>query len=97
MLRCLAKKALQTSANVAKDVLAGENFNTAVTKRGKQAIGGLLPQEGVGRKAIKRKTQHHSSTRNKKLTKNNATARTTRILRAFGQRGLWERDWEYHG
>ena len=62
----LGKKALQTGANVVQDVLAGENFSTAVAKRGKQAIGDLLPQAGAGRKAIKRKTQFHSSARNKK-------------------------------
>ena len=47
-------------------MLAGENFSTAVAKHGKQAIDDLLPQAGAGRKAIKRKTQFHSSTRNKK-------------------------------
>ena len=60
------KKALQGGVNVAQDVLAGENFSTAVAKHGKQAIGDLLPQAGAGRKAIKRKTQFRSSTRNKK-------------------------------
>ena len=64
--KMLGKKALQTSVNVAQDVLAGENLKTAVAKHGKQAIGDLLPQAGAGRKAIKRKTQFHSSTRNKK-------------------------------
>ena len=62
----LGKKALQTGANVAQDVLAGENFSTAVAKHDKQAIGDLLPQAGAGRKAIKRTTQFHSSKRNKK-------------------------------
>ena len=62
----LGKKALQTGANVAQDVLAGENFSTTVEKHGKQAIGDLLPQAGAGRKALKKKTQFHSSTRNKK-------------------------------
>ena len=37
--KVLGKKALQTGANVVQDVLAGENFSTAVAKRGKQAIG----------------------------------------------------------
>ena len=64
--KVLSKKALQTGANVAQDVIAGENLNTAVSKRAKQAIGDLLPQEGAGRKAIKRKTQFHNSARNKK-------------------------------
>ena len=47
-------------------MLAGENFNTAVEKRGRQAIGDLVPQAGAGRKATKRKAQFHSSTPPKK-------------------------------
>ena len=64
--KMLGKKALQTGVNVAQAVLAGENFSTVVAKHGKQAIGDPLPQAGAGSKAIKRKTQFHSSTRNKK-------------------------------
>ena len=64
--KVIGKKALQTGANVAQDVIAGENLNTVVSKRAKQAIGDLLPQAGAGRKAIKRKTHFHSSARNKK-------------------------------
>ena len=61
--KVLSKKALQTGANVAQDVLAGENLNTAVNKRAKQVIADILPQAGAGRKVIKRKTQFHSSSR----------------------------------
>ena len=56
-------------------MLAGENINTAVAKlqskdliklvvvvvkRGRQAIGDLVPQAGAGRKTTKRKAQFHS-------------------------------------
>ena len=51
--KMLGKKALQGGVNVAQDVHWC-------------AIGDLLPQAGAGRKAMKRKTQFHSSTRNKK-------------------------------
>ena len=64
--KVLGKKASQTGANVAQDVLADGNLNTAVNKRAKQVIADILPQAGAGRKAIKRKTQFHSSARNKK-------------------------------
>ena len=58
--KVVGKKALQTGANVAQDMLEGENFNTAVAKRGRQALGlasQKSPQSGAGRKALKRKTQ----------------------------------------
>ena len=60
--KVVGKKALQTGANVAQDVLQGENFNTAVTKRGRQALGlasqkSPQAQSGEGRKATKRKAQ----------------------------------------
>ena len=51
--KVLGKKALQTGAQVAQDVLEGNNVNTALEKR----IGGLVPQTGSGRKATKRKVQ----------------------------------------
>ena len=44
----LGKRALQTGVQVAQDVLA---------KRSKEAIGGLVPQTGSGRKSTKRKVQ----------------------------------------
>ena len=58
--KALGKKALQTGVQVAQDVLAGENVNTATKKRAKQALG--LPsqnssQSGGGRRAIKRKAE----------------------------------------
>ena len=64
--KVLGKKALQTGANVAQDVLEGENFNTAVEKRGRQALGlasqkSPQTQAAAGRKAIKRKAQPKTS------------------------------------
>ena len=53
--KVLGKKALQTGVQVAQDVLEGNNVNTALTKRSREAIGGLVPQAGSGRKATKRK------------------------------------------
>ena len=55
--KVLGKKALQTGAKVAQDVLEGNNVNTALAKRSKEAIGGLVSQAGRGRKATKRKVQ----------------------------------------
>ena len=55
--KILGKKALQTGTQVAQDVLEGNNVNTALAKRSKEAIRGLVPQAGSGRKAIKRKVQ----------------------------------------
>ena len=55
--KVLGKKALQTGAQVAQDVLEGNNVNTALTKRSKEAIGGLVSQAGRGRKSTKRKVQ----------------------------------------
>ena len=46
--KVLGKKALQTGVNVAQDVLGGENFKTAATKRGNQAIGDLVSQKSSG-------------------------------------------------
>ena len=55
--KVLGKKALQTGAQVAQDVLEGNNVNTALAKRSKEAIGELVSQAGRGRKATKRKVQ----------------------------------------
>ena len=55
--KVLGKKALQTGAQVAQDVLQGNNVNTALAKRSKEAIGGLVPQARSGRKSTKRKVQ----------------------------------------
>ena len=55
--KVLGKKALQTGVQVAQDVLEGNNVNTALAKRSKEAIRGLVPQAGSGRKATKRKVQ----------------------------------------
>ena len=57
--KVLGKKALQTGAQVAQDVLQGNNVNTALAKRSKEAIGGLVPQARSGRKSTKRKVQFH--------------------------------------
>ena len=60
----LGKKALQTGVNVAQDVLAGENFKTAVTKQGKKALGltsQKSPQSGAGKKGTKRKAQRRNN------------------------------------
>ena len=43
---------------MAQDVLEGNNINTALAKRSKEAIGGLVvPQAGSCRKSTKRKVQ----------------------------------------
>ena len=55
--KVLGKKALQIGAQVAQDVLEGNDDNTALAKRSKEAIRGLVPQAGSGRKAKKRKVQ----------------------------------------
>ena len=44
--KVLGKKALQTGAQVAQDVLEGNNVNTALAKRSKEAIGGLSSISG---------------------------------------------------
>ena len=36
---------------MAQDVLEGNNVNTALAKRSEEAIGGLVPQAGSGRKS----------------------------------------------
>ena len=41
---------------MARDVLEGNNVNTALAKRSKEAIGGLVPQAGSGRKSTKKKS-----------------------------------------
>ena len=41
--KVLGKKALQTGAKVAQDVLEGNNVNTALANRSKEAIRGLVP------------------------------------------------------
>ena len=59
-VKMLGKKALQTGVNVAQDVLAGENFKTALTKQGKKALGlpsQNSPQSSAGRKGTKRRAQ----------------------------------------
>ena len=53
--KVLGKKALQTGVQVAQDVLEGNNVNTALAKRSREAIGGLVPQAGSGRKSTKEK------------------------------------------
>ena len=53
--KVLGKKALQTGAQVAQDVLEGNNVNTVLAKHSKEAIGGLVSQAGRGRKATKKK------------------------------------------
>ena len=55
--KVLGKKALPTGVQVAQDVLAGNNVNTALTKRSREAVGRLVPQAGSGRKSTKRKVQ----------------------------------------
>jgi len=40
----LGKKALQTGAKVAQDVLDGDDVKTAVSKGTKQALGGMTSQ-----------------------------------------------------
>ena len=55
--KALGKKTLQTGAQVAQDVLEGNNVNTALEKRGKEAISGLVPHAGSGRKSTKRKVR----------------------------------------
>ena len=52
--KVLGKKALQ---NEAQDVLEGNNGNTALPTRSKEAIGELVPQASSGRKPTKRKVQ----------------------------------------
>ena len=49
--KVLGKKALQTGVQVAQDVLEGNNVNTALARRSREAIGGLVPQAGIGRKS----------------------------------------------
>ena len=44
--KVLGKKALRTGVQVAQDVLEGNNVNTALAKRSREAIGGLVPQAG---------------------------------------------------
>ena len=57
--KMLGKKALQTGAQVAQDVLDGDDVKTAVSKRTKQALDDMTSQNssqsGRGRKATKRK------------------------------------------
>ena len=52
--KVLGKKALRTRVQVAQDVLEGNNVNTALAKRSREAIGGLVPQAGSGRKSTKK-------------------------------------------
>ena len=53
--KLLGKKALQTGVQVAQDVLEGDDVNTALAKRSREVIGGLVPQAGSGRKYTKKK------------------------------------------
>ena len=46
--KVLGKKALQTGVQVAQNVLKGNNVNTAIAKRSREAIGELVPQAGSG-------------------------------------------------
>ena len=55
--KVLGKKALQNEAQVAQDVLEGNNGNTALATGSKEAIGELVPQASSGRKPTKRKVQ----------------------------------------
>ena len=55
--KVLGKEALQTGVQVAQDVLEGNNVDTALAKRSKEAISGLVPQAGSGRKSTKRKVR----------------------------------------
>ena len=77
--KVLGKKALQTGAQVAQDVLEGNNVNTALAKRSKEAIGGLVSQAGRGRKATKRKVQFRGLPPFKK-TKNSCVGSKPRRL-----------------
>ena len=80
--RVLGKKALQTGADAAQDVLAGENLKTATKKRAKQALGlpsQDSPQSGAGKKRYKKE----STTKKKQFTsrqekENISAARETR-------------------
>ena len=59
--KILSTKALQTGAQVAQDVLDGDDVKSAVSKRAKQALGDMTSQNssqsGSGRKGTKRKAQ----------------------------------------
>ena len=55
--KVLGKKALQTGVQVAQNVLKGNNVNTAIAKRSREAIGELVPQAGSGWKSTKWKVQ----------------------------------------
>ena len=55
--KVIGKKALQTGVQVAQAVLEGNNVNTSLAKRSREAIGELVPQAGSGRKSTKRKVQ----------------------------------------
>ena len=82
--KVLGKKASQTGAQVAQDVLEGNNVNTALAKRSKEAIGGLVSQAGRCRKATKRKVQFRGLPPFKKRkTKTNTTFN-------FGRKFKWD-------
>ena len=55
--KVLGKKALQTGVQVAQYVLEGNDVNTALARRSREAIGGLVPQAGSGGKSTKRKVR----------------------------------------
>ena len=55
--KVLGRKVLQTGVQVPQDVLEENNVNTALVRRSREAIGGLVPQAGSGRKSTKRKVR----------------------------------------
>ena len=55
--KVFGKKALQTGVQEAQYDLEGNNVNTALAKRSREANGELAPQAGSGRKSTKRKVQ----------------------------------------
>ena len=55
--KVLGRKVLQTGVQVPQDVLEENNVNTALVRRSRGAIGGLVPQAGSGRKSTKRKVR----------------------------------------
>ena len=86
--KVLGKKALQTGAQVAHDVMEGNNVNTALAKRSKEAIRGLVPQAGSGRKATKNKCSFvvYPRSRNEKQLRSIKTKTTFN----FGRKFKWD-------
>ena len=54
--KVLSKKALQTGVQVAQDDLEGNNVNTALARRSREAIGELVPQAGSGQNSKKKRS-----------------------------------------